>query len=117
VTLALVILFVVAGVMHFVAPRPYVAIVPRWLPHPRVLVAVSGVCEIAGGIGVLVPAVRQAAGIGLIALLCAVFPANIQMLLDARASGATPLVQAVLWLRLPLQPLLAVWVWRVTAGR
>jgi uncharacterized membrane protein len=80
-------------------------------------VAISGACEIAGGLGLLVPRVRQAAGVGLIALLIAVFPANIQMLLDARAEGAVRWMQVLLWLRLPLQPLLMGWVWRITRGR
>jgi uncharacterized membrane protein len=111
--LALAILFIGAGAMHFIAPRPYVAIVPRWLPDAAMLVIISGICEIAGGVGLLVPPLRQASGFGLIALLIAVFPANIQMLLDSRAHGEAPWMQAVLWLRLPLQPLLAAWLWRV----
>jgi uncharacterized membrane protein len=99
--------------MHFVVPGRYEGIVPPWLPSPSTLVAVSGVCEIAGGLGILVPLTRRAAGIGLIALLVAVFPANIQMLLNARAQDAVWWTQLGLWLRLPLQPLLMYWVWRV----
>jgi len=107
-------LFVVAGVMHFVKPAPYIGIMPHWLPAPATLVFVSGVAEVAGGLGVLLPSTRVAAGWGLIALLVAVFPANVQMFLDARAAGAHV---SRLWMlgvtaRLPLQALLIWWVWR-----
>lgn len=108
----LVALFLVAGVLHFVVPGVYERIMPRWLPAHRALVLVSGAAEIAGALGLLVPALRPAAGWGLLALLVAVFPANVQMLQDARASGAAWWVQAALWGRLPLQPLLMWWVWR-----
>jgi uncharacterized membrane protein len=114
---ATAILFVGAGLLHFVAPGRYIGIVPRQLPFPAALVAISGACEIGGGLGLLVPQVRGAAGIGLIALLIAVFPANIQMLLDARTEGAVGWMQLVLWLRLPLQPLLMGWIWRITRRR
>ena len=111
VRVAVAILFVGAGVLHFVRPRAYVAIVPRGLPHPAALVAISGIAEIAGGIGLVLAPVRAAAGSGLIILLIAVFPANVQMLLNAGARGAPRWVRVVLWLRLPLQPVLAACVW------
>lgn len=104
--------FVIAGVLHLVKPGAYVGIVPRWLPAPMLLVLVSGVAEILGGVGVLVPATRVAAGWGLIALLVAVFPANVQMLLDAHAHGASRGWQTALALRLPLQLVLMWWVYR-----
>ena len=72
--------FTFAGVMHFVKPEPYAAIIPPWLPNAPLLVALSGAFEILGGLGVLAPRTRRAAGWGLIALLIAVFPANVQML-------------------------------------
>jgi uncharacterized membrane protein len=106
-------LFVVAGVLHFVIPRFYLAIMPSYLPSPLLLVHVSGVFEILGGLGLLFPATRRAAGIGLILLLLAVLPANIEMLRLAQARGASALFQAGCWLRLPLQPVMMWWVWRV----
>lgn len=109
---AIVLLFAVAGALHFIIPGAYERIVPRWLPVRRTLVYVSGACEIAGALGLLFPATRALAGWGLIALLAAVFPANVQMLADARAAGASGWAQLLLWLRLPLQPLLMWWVWR-----
>jgi uncharacterized membrane protein len=106
--------FVVAGMLHFAMPPFYLAIMPRWLPSPLLLVYVSGVLEILGGLGLLVSATRAAAGIGLILLLAAVLPANIEMLRLARLRGASAFFQAACWLRLPLQPLLMYWVWRVS---
>jgi len=110
-------IFVVGGVMHFLRPRVYLAIMPPWLPAAAALVFVSGVFEILGGIGVLVPATRVIAGWGLIALLFAVFPANVQMLLNARAAHASASTMAVLVARLPLQVLLVYWVFRATVQR
>ncbi len=110
-------LFVVAGVAHFVMPTFFEAIVPPWLPHwmpsPRALVYLSGVAELAGGLGVLVPSVRVVAGWGLLALLVAVFPANVHMLQEALAHGSSMWWLAALTVRLPLQALLLWWVWRV----
>ncbi len=116
-TAILAAVFIIAGAMHFVIPASYERIVPEWLPNAALLVQVSGVAEILGGIGLLVPGMQRYAGIGLIALLVAVFPANVEMLRLARADDASFLAEAALWLRLPLQPLLIWWVWRVTLKR
>lgn len=106
------ILFIVAGVIHFVIPNRYVGIMPPWIPYQLELVYVSGVAEMLGGIGLMLANVRGAAGIGLIVLLIAVFPANVQMLGNAMHDGGSALYIALLFLRLPLQPLLIVWVYR-----
>lgn len=105
-------LFAFAGAMHFVIPQGYMRIMPRWLPEHRMLVLVSGACELLGGIGLLIPALRQPAAWALLALLVAVFPANIQMLQSARGADASGWTQSLLWLRLPLQPLLMWWIYR-----
>lgn len=111
-------LFVAAGLAHFVMPAFFEAIVPpwlpRWLPSPRVLVYLSGAAELAGGLGVLVPSVRVAAGWGLLALLLGVFPANVHMLLEALTTNASVWWIVALIVRLPMQPLLMWWVWRAT---
>lgn len=104
--------FVIAGVMHFVAPTYYVRIIPSWMPAPMALVLISGVAEIAGGVGVLIPATRVAAGWGLVALLIAVFPANIQMLLDAFTHESSLFWKIGTIARLPFQPLMIWWVVR-----
>jgi uncharacterized membrane protein len=101
------------GILHFTSPEPFVRIVPAALPAPLMLVYVSGIAEIAGGIGILIPALRRAAGIGLIALYVAVFPANINMALNHLPLGNDPVPTWALWMRLPFQIVfiaLAYWV-------
>ena len=110
-------IFIVAGVLHFVSPETYERIMPPYLPLHRELVYLSGALEIAGGMGLFYERTRPAAGIGLILLLLAVWPANVQMLLDARAAGKPSWWMALLWARLPLQVLLMAWVWRVSRVR
>ena len=72
----------------------------------------SGIAEIVGGIGLLIPATRKLAGWCLIALLIAVFPANFKMLQLSREAHDSALHVALLWLRLPFQPLLVWWLWQ-----
>jgi len=108
--------FILAGALHFVAPAYYRAVMPPYFPAPAALVAVSGAAEIAGGLGLLVPRLRQAAGIGLMLLLVAVLPANIEMLRQARADRVSPVIEALLWLRLPLQAFLVWAAWRLSRG-
>ncbi len=95
--------------------RVYERIVPPWLPATAALVAVSGAFEILGGTGVLVPITRKAAGIGLIALLVAVFPANVHMATHSHAYDIAPPV--ALYLRLPLQAVLIAWVYAACVGK
>lgn len=100
--------FVATGVLHFLRPAMYEAIVPEALPAHRELVLISGAAEIAGGVGLLHPATRRPAGWGLIALLVAVFPANVNMAVNAERFSMAP--AWVWWARLPLQAVLIVWV-------
>ena len=109
-------LFVTAGALHFAIPGSYEAIVPPYLPARRFLVYLSGACELAGGAGLLVPRTRRLSALGLIALLAAVFPANVQMLANAVAAGKPQWQVVLLWLRLPLQLGLMWLIWRA-AGR
>ncbi len=106
--------FVLAGGLHFVAPGVYEGIMPPYLPLHRELVLLSGAAEVLGGLGLFPERTRRAAGICLVLLLVAVLPANVQMLLDARAAGKPSWWVALLWLRLPMQPALMWWVWRVS---
>ena len=107
-------LFVVAGIAHFVFPDAYVRIVPPFLPQPEVLVWVSGIAAIAGGIGILVPNTRRMAAFGLVVLLIAVFPANIYMAVAHVPSTGLAGKSWIQWLRLPLQAPLIWWAWRYT---
>lgn len=90
---------------------------PPYLPLHRELVYLSGALEIAGGLGMLAERTRPVAGIGLIILLIAVWPANVQMLLDAHAAQKPLWWLALLCVRLPLQVVLIVWVWHASHPR
>jgi uncharacterized membrane protein len=103
-----------AGVLHFLKPAPYVKIMPPYVPFPLAMVYISGAAEVAGGLGMLIPAVRRGAALGLIALLVAVFPANLYMATNPVEAGAGALPAAALWGRLLLQPVLIWWVWWCT---
>lgn len=89
--------------LHFATPEPFVLIVPPYLPAPELLVAISGVCEILGGVGLLIPRVRTVAGWGLLALLIAVYPANIHMLVNEVYLPDMPQEKWMLWARMPVQ--------------
>lgn len=105
--------FIAAGVNHFVNRRAYEEMVPPSLAgDARAVVDVSGAAEIAGGLAVLMPATRRLAGLWLIALLAAVFPANIYMARAPERFRKIP--RWALFARLPLQPLMMVWAWRAT---
>ena len=110
-------LFVTAGALHFLVSGAYERIMPLYLPLHRELVYLSGALEIAGGLGLLDGCTRRVAGIGLVLLLVAVWPANAQMLLDARAARKPPWWVALLWKRLPVQLVLIAWVWHVSRPR
>lgn len=97
-----------AGVAHFAMPSFFISIVPAYLPAPATLIAISGVAEILGAIGLLVPRTRRFSAWGLIALYICVFPANINMALHP---GHYPPV--LLWLRLPFQGVLIAWAYWV----
>lgn len=108
---------ILMGVLHWVAPNPFVGAVPSYLPEHLALVLISGAFEVAGGVGILIPRLRAMAGWGLIALFVAVYPANINMALHP-GDHASLILQVVLWCRLPLQISLIYWAWRVAdSGR
>ena len=106
---ALALLFVGAGLIHLVRPATYLAIMPPQLPQPLLLVYTSGFFELLGGLGLLPVRSRRLAGWGLLALLVAVFPANVYM---ALIHEQLHIPGWLAWGRLPLQPLLMWWVWR-----
>ncbi|MFA6959216.1 MAG: DoxX family membrane protein [Opitutaceae bacterium] len=105
----LALFFVAAGINHFLTPDLYLAMMPAWLPLEDAANLISGAAEIAGGIGLLLPAVRRPAAWGLIALLVAVFPANLHVALQGHMTGLDAPAW-VLWLRLPLQAVFIAWV-------
>lgn len=107
------IFFILAGANHFRSPTFYEQIVPPGFGPPALMVMISGAAEIAGGIGLLIPSLRKFAGWGLVALLIAVFPANVYMAMEPQRFARFP--QWILWTRLPLQFVLIAWVWLVSA--
>lgn len=109
----LAVFFVLAGLNHFRDPAFYLSMIPPVLPFPGALNVISGVAELVLGVAVLIPRTRRLAGWGLIALLIAVFPANIYAALQGQIAGlnAPPWT---LWARLPVQAVFLLWVWAVT---
>jgi uncharacterized membrane protein len=103
--------FMAAGANHFVNPKPYLSMMPSYLPAHAALVQISGAAEILGGIGVFPAKTRRFAAWGLILLLVAVFPANLNVALHGWPGGNYP--DWVLWSRLPLQAILIWWVYRI----
>lgn len=106
------VVFILAGANHFINPRTYIAIMPPYIPYHRTMVYVSGVFEILGGVGVLFSQTRTWAGIGLILLMLAVFPANIHMALNTKRYHKIP--AWVLYVRLPMQFVIIAWIWWTT---
>jgi uncharacterized membrane protein len=112
----LAVLMVTIGVLHFARPKPFVRIVPNYLPAPLALVYISGFFEILGGLGLLIPETRAWAAWGLIALYIAVFPANIYMLTkNISLNPKKPIPRWALWARLPFQFLFMAWAYWFTA--
>jgi len=101
--------FFIGGIMHFAATETEVSIVPPYVPWPLVAVLVSGFFELLGAVGILIPSVRKAAGVGLFLLTLAVTPVHIFML---QRPELFHVPVWALWLRLPIQvALLALILW------
>lgn len=106
-------IFAGAGTLHLVAPKPWIAVVPPQLPNPKLMVYLSGVAEIVGGVGYLYPPTRTFFSKYLVLLLIAVFPANIYMATDEKFFKMVPGGQASFLARLPLQFVGMWWVRRL----
>jgi uncharacterized membrane protein len=105
-------IFLTAGTLHWLRPEFFVKVMPPYLPWHLQLVYISGVFEIVLGVMLLIPKCQVLAAWGLIAYLIAVFPANINMALNASDYPQFP--AALIWLRLPLQGVLIVWAYWFT---
>ena len=109
------IFFVAAGINHFVGTPFYESIMPPYLPWHYELVIISGIVEIVLGIGLLIPLTSRLAAWGMIALLIAVFPANVHMAGHPELYPTIPPI--LLWLRLPLQGFFILWAyWYARVG-
>tara|TARA_R110000824_G_scaffold99883_1_gene237442 strand:- start:13735 stop:14163 length:429 start_codon:yes stop_codon:yes gene_type:complete len=115
----LAIFYLVAGIAHLRSPAGFLAITPEWVPFPKQVILLTGIAEIAGAIGLMIPAkflpgVRYAAGIGLALYALCVYPANINHAINNIAIGG----ETASWLyhapRLAFQPIF-IW-WALIAG-
>lgn len=99
---ALALMFLFTGVAHFTKPKySMAAMVPKAFPNPMAMLYFTGVCELAGAVGLLLPQTRSLAGWCLIALLIAMFPANVKAAREHLLIAGKP--ATALWLRLPMQ--------------
>jgi uncharacterized membrane protein len=101
--------YILAGVNHLIHPAFYIKIMPPWIPYHAAMVGISGVCEILFALLLLFPFTRRVGGFCIILLLIAVFPANIQMLLNALHENNIRLWLAIF--RLPIQIILIWWAY------
>lgn len=107
--------YVLAGINHLVQPGVYLPMMPPSLPWHLALVYLSGLAEIGLGVAVLIPAWRKVAAWGLIAMLIAIFPANLHIALhDVPLFGNTEGFGVWNWVRLPFQAVLMAWAWWYT---
>ncbi|MEQ8524276.1 hypothetical protein [Gracilimonas sp.] len=104
-------IFILAGLLHFLKPGIYISIMPDYIPYHKAMVYISGVAEVIGGIGFMIPELRTYAAWGLILLLIAVFPANIDMAWKGFKNHGLTLYTWLLIGRLPLQFLILYWVY------
>ncbi|MET0637581.1 MAG: DoxX family protein [Chitinophagaceae bacterium] len=105
-------LYLLAGLSHFLKPKMYEYIIPRWIPFRRFLVYFTGLWEMMAAVLLLVPVTRPVAAWSIIILLVLVFPANIKMAIDFKKKRHKYYWLTVL--RLPVQVLLVWWAWMYT---
>ncbi|MBD2704382.1 hypothetical protein IC229_27325 [Spirosoma sp. BT702] len=110
--LAATTMFVLIGLSHLRKPEGLMYMIPGFLPNPRLLILLSGVAEIILAIGLLFPATRFLAAWGLIVLLIAIFPANINVAVNnLPPPGGLPAKPWYVWSRLLFQPVYIIWIW------
>ena len=105
--------FLFAGIVHMVSPAPFLRITPDWVPHPALVIFVTGACEVAGAVALFVPRLRRLAGIMLALYAVCVYPANVKHAMLHMQTGMPP----GWWYhgpRLAFQPVI-VW-WALFAG-
>lgn len=107
--LALSLALLLIGVDHWLTPARYLAMMPPYLPLHEPLVLFTGVCEIAGAIGLMWPGTRRLAGIMLAVYFVCVFPANLHNALHGLDAQGLPSARWYYWARLPFQPLIILW--------
>lgn len=112
--MVLALAFALVGLIHLKSPDGFLPIMPAWVPAPRLVVILTGVCELFGAAGLLLPPTRRLAGIMLATYAVCVFPANIKHAVDHVAVGGVVLGPWYHVPRLLFQPVI-VW-WSLFAG-
>ncbi|KQX15803.1 DoxX family membrane protein [Flavobacterium sp. Root420] len=105
-------LYIIAGINHFRSPGMYIRIIPPLFKNPKLINTLSGIAEILLGLLLMFPFSKKFAAWGIIALLVAIFPANLFMFQNKKASFGLP--RWVLFVRLPLQIVLIYWAYQYT---
>jgi uncharacterized membrane protein len=108
-------LLATSATLHFLRPKPFISMVPRSLPRPDLLVAVSGAAELGCAALIAVPCLRPFGGVAAAIVFVAVFPANVSMAM--RSGHRARWYQVIAWLRLPLQLPLVMWALRVARAQ
>ncbi|MDO9417767.1 DoxX family protein [Pararhizobium sp.] len=106
---ALAAFYLIAGMLHLAKPDTFLLITPAWVPWPQQVVQLTGICEIAGAVGLMTPGLRKAAGLGLALYAVCVFPANIKHAIDGLPAGHAQLGWWYHAPRLALQPVIVWW--------
>ena len=102
-------MYILAGLIHFIKPKLYLRIMPRYLPAHKTLVYLSGAAEIILGAGLLIPATKDLALYGIILMLVIFLLVHFYMLSSEKAGAGFP--KWALWIRIPLQFGLMWWAW------
>jgi uncharacterized membrane protein len=105
--LALALVF--TGLDHLLTPERYLPMMPAFVPYPGEIVAFTGICELAGAVGLLIPRLRRLAGVMLAIYFVAVFPANIKNAIEGLSVEGLPGATWYYWVRLLFQPLVIWW--------
>jgi len=114
---AMAAMFLFTSTDHFLTPGRYLPMMPPALPAPLLLIYISGFCELAGAVGLLIRPTRRWAAWGLVALLIAVFPANIYVALSGGSIAGLPSSPWYYWMRLPVQFVFIAWAFWLTKNR
>lgn len=109
--------FLFTGISHFTNPARFIEMMPPFIPAHAEMVIISGIAEIAGAVGLMIPATRRAAGIGLLALLVAIFPANVYVAVAGKTVQGMPSAAWYYWVRLPFQYVYMVWIYLFAVRR
>ncbi len=103
------IVYILAGIMHFIKPKMYMRIMPKYLPNHKTLVYLSGIAEVLLGVGLCIPVLKVVSIYGIIIMLIVFLLVHFYMLSGEKASAGIP--RWILILRIPLQFFLMYWAW------